>query len=514
MDTSHFPLIQSLLNPARYSHPCTHVELVETHISWVLLTGLRAYKIKKPVDLGFADFTTLKRRRHFCEEELRLNRRLAPDLYLDVVPITGTPQQPQFAGPEPVIEYAVMMRQFDQSRLLSNLSLAELPARMFDDLADQCASLHLGAACCERTADWGTADLVMKSVRDNFEVLRNVDALDGALVQTLTDQVACDMEQLGPVLEDRRRNGMIRECHGDLHLGNMFLHGDRIIGFDGIEFNEELRWIDIVNDIAFTVMDLDDRQAAGLANRFLNRWLERTGDYAGLNVLRFYCAYRAAVRAKVDAIRMQQTDVSLADQRHLANDCHGYLELAVRYGQQSHPWLAITMGLSGSGKTTVTQRLIESTNVIRLRSDVERKRLYGLSMEASSDAEQKSQMYSDDASAATYQRLAKLAEDILNAGFPVVIDATFLRRAERTRFRELAQRRNVPFRILQCEADLETLRNRIRERQAQNDASEADESVLDSQVSKQEPPTAQEEGFVLKADREDLADAIQAGVDG
>ena len=510
MEAVHSRLIAGLMNPAIYPHPCTHVELVETHISWVLLTGLRAYKIKKPVDLGFANFTTLERRRHYCEEELRLNRRTAPDLYLEVVPVTGSAEDPQIGGSGAVIDYAVCMLQFDQHKLLSQLPLNELRPDQVDALADHCAEFHGRARVANTTCVFGLPEEIMKPVRENFDALRNADESIRTLISTLRAQSELQYSRLRQAFDDRKQNGMVRECHGDLHLGNMFLQNDQVTVFDGIEFSENLRWIDIVNDVAFTVMDFEDRGCHKLANRFLNRWLERTGDYTGLHVLPFYCAYRAVVRAKVDAIRMLQPSLSFSDRRHLANDCRGYLELAQRFTVTRQPALMITMGPSGSGKTTAAQRLIDSTDAVRIRSDVERKRLYGLAPEAHSTPALKARMYSTDATAATYDHLAGLANQVIDAGFPVVVDATFLKHAERERFSRLADALGVPFLIIQCAVKQGTLMERIRHRQQGSpDASEADQTVLQSQLQTMEPTGSKEQQCVIDADADNLVELVQ-----
>jgi aminoglycoside phosphotransferase family enzyme/predicted kinase len=507
MAAAHSTLIAGLMNPAIYPHPCTHVELVETHISWVLLTGLRAYKIKKPVDLGFADFTALERRRHFCEEELRLNRRTAPGLYLDVVPITGSAGNPQIGGSGPALDYAVRMLQFDQHSLLSNLSLNKLRPVQVDALADQCAEFHRRAPAAEPTSMFGVPEQIMTPVLANFDTLRNAHESVRTLSYELNQQAESHFSRLRQIFHDRRLNGMIRECHGDLHLGNMFLQNGQVTIFDGIEFNESLRWIDVVNDVAFTVMDFENRGFHNLANRFLNRWLERTGDYSGLHVLPFYCAYRAVVRAKVTAVRMNQPGLSFSVRRHLKNDCRSYLKLAQQYTVRRRPALMITMGPSGSGKTTATQRLLEGTDTVRIRSDVERKRLYGLAPEARSSTDLKSKMYAAEATAATYDCLAGIAAQVIDAGFPVVVDATFLKRTERDRFSRLAGALGVPFLIIRCEAGPGELRGRIGKRT--QDASEADESVLQSQLQTMEPIDSNEQQYVIDAGAGDLAEMVQ-----
>ena len=467
MEKTETRIVDGLLNPDIYPHPSTAVELVETHISWVLLTGLRAYKIKKPVYLGFVDFTTLERRKHYCEEEILLNQRLAPDLYLDVVPITGSIENPQIDGTGPVVEYAVRMRQFNKNHLLTALPSIELSVARIERLADSCAAFHGQAETVMPDSAFGSPQANYQPVVENFAAMESTDESVCEQVADLRERVEFLVGRLIHTFRERKLCGRVRECHGDLHLGNMFLQDDKIWIFDGIEFNESFRWIDVINDIAFLVMDLTARGHRGLANRFLNRWLEQTGDYEGLKVLSFYCAYRAAVRAKVDLIRIHQSDVTCSEQLHLAHDCSSYLRLAQEFLVRHPPSLTITMGLSGSGKSTVTGRLVETRNAIRIRSDVERKRLYGLDVTGKFSDESKSQVYSERSTASVYDCLKQLAATVIDAGYPVIVDATFLKRSQRQSFARLAQSLGVPFSIIHCQAHEDVLRERIRNRQAE-----------------------------------------------
>ena len=501
MATTQTQLVDGLMNAKIYPPPCLHVELVETHISWVLLTGQHAYKVKKPVNLGFVDFTSLERRKHFCEEEIRLNSRLAPDLYLDVVSITGTVENPRINGDGPIIDYAVRMQQFDKSHVLSVMSIQEITIQQVETLADECAVFHQTAETVAPDSHQGTPAAIFKPVSDNFEVMNALDGSICALVADVRDRTCFLFERLIYTFKQRQIHGHIRECHGDLHLANMFLQDGRITIFDGIEFNDSLRWIDVVSDIAFLMMDLTIRGHRDIANRFLNRWLERTGDYDGLKVLAFYCSYRAVVRAKVDSIRIHQPDVAYSEQRHLAKDCCEYLKLARQYLIRQPPSLSITMGLSGSGKTTVTDRLIANSNIIRIRSDVERKRMHGLGLLDQSTGELKTRVYSRRSTDMVYEKLKQLAAVAIDAGYSVVVDATFLKRAQRRMFIQLAESLGVPFTILHCEADEHVLRERIRHRQSQqNDASEAGEEVLDAQLQLVETLCEAEEKYAQSAE--------------
>ena len=436
-----------------------------------------------------------------CELEVRLNRRLAPDLYLGVVPITGSYEEPRMGGDGKPFEYAVSMRQFDESRLLSQLLLrGEVRPEMMDDLARQIAEFHQRADVAPRELPFGSPEFVWRPVRQNFEQL--LPLLHGE-AQSLATEVQAwsemSFQRLESVFESRRTAKRIRECHGDLHLGNMFVESDgpgpgatehdRVVVFDGIEFNEEFRWIDVMSDVAFVVMDLADRGREDLGWRFLNVWLEHTGDYSGLQVLRFYVVYRAVVRAKVAAIRLHQSDVTVAERQALLEECAAYLRLAGGFMRPSSASLTITCGPSGSGKTTGTQDVIERAGAIRVRSDVERKRLFGLTPLQQSGGT----IYSEEATRKTYDRLAEVTSAVLDAGWPVVVDATFLKRADRDQFARLAHVHQVPFVILRFDASPEVLRQRVLLRQAAGrDASEADLRVLESQLANFEVPAAEE----------------------
>ncbi len=308
-------------------------------------------------------------------------------------------------------------------------------------------------------------------------------------------------DRLTALLAARKRGGYIRECHGDVHLGNMALLDDKVVLFDCLEFNDNLRWIDVMNEVAFTVMDLDDRGQQALARRFLNAYLEHSGDYAGLTLLRFYQVYRALVRAKVSVIRLSQPGLSRTEREQIESKYRGYADLAERYTRTSAPALIITHGLSGTGKSTVTQALVEHMDAIRVRSDVERKRLHGLTAGERSGSGLNAGLYTADASQHTYAHLAGLARTILAAGHTAVIDATFLRRAQRDRLRTLAAELGVPFVILAIEASEETLRRRVVERErAARDASEAGLAVLAQQRAGAEPLGADELALALAID--------------
>ena len=496
-------LIAALCDPHHYPHAAKTVRVLETHISWVLLAGRYAYKIKKAVDLGFLDFTTLAKRRHYCAEELRLNRRFAPGLYLDVVAISGTPENPEPGGSGRAIEYAVKMRRFAANAVLDRqLARGKLTLQHIDCLAATLASFHTSLPPAS-DATYGSAASIQSDALQDFEQLQTLlentaDLRSLAAVRKASENAYAACAEF---FEQRRAAGRVRECHGDLHLGNIVLLRGEPVPFDGVEFSPALRWIDVINDIAFLYMDLLYREQPQLAARFLNAWLEHTGDYAGTAVLRFYCAYRAMVRAKVGAIRARQAGLSKRAHANELAACRSHLALAAHCLAKQRPALIITHGLPGSGKTSFAQAALEQLQAVRIRSDVERKRLFGLAAHEDSRSAIDDGIYSTQATAQTYARLLELAQLMLAAGYCVIVDAAFLKYAERHQFRELAERMRVPFSIASLQVNDGALRTRIVQRQMQGkDASEAGLEVLEKLRQLQEPLTREEIKFAVSFD--------------
>ena len=489
-------LVRALLNPACYPHAVENIKMIETHISYVFLTGSYAYKLKKEVNLGFLDFTTLKLRRFFCKEELRLNRRLSPQLYLDLVSIGGTFQKPKVGIELDVIEFAVKMRQFSQEGLLNYvLSSGKLTSDQIDELAISVAAFHQCIECTRPEQDYGCASSIESSVRQNFAQIRVMldSPDDDKNLSQIEKWSLAEHEALLSVFPQRRKNNFIRECHGDLHLGNIALVDGRIQIFDCIEFNPSMRWIDTINETAFLVMDLSEHGRPDFAWRFLNAYLQETGDYEGLCLLRYYVTYRAMVRAKVARIRASQSNLN-GENRKIALDTYSaYADYAGKVTIPVKQGLIITNGLSGSGKTTVSQLLLEKLGAIRVRSDIERKRLQNISAKTKSSSGVNDGIYTDSVTRDTYGELLRLANLILEAGYLAIIDAAFLLRWQRNSLRHLAEERNVPFVIVSCQATDKELRKRIVQREYEGkDPSEATLKVLMSQLETQESIDADE----------------------
>ncbi|MCC7547873.1 MAG: AAA family ATPase [Burkholderiales bacterium] len=501
-------LARALREPAAYPQPAP-VQHLETHISHVFLTGEHAYKIKKPVALGFLDFSTLARRKHFCEEELRINRRLAPDVYLDVVPITGSCEAPRVEGQGEPIEYAVKMRRFRQEDVLDCRARAgALQAAQVDEIAAQLADFHLGAAIAGGDTAFGTPRCVQAAADGNFEQLAPL--LEGgpaAALARLHDWTRQEGARLTPDMARRKESGKVRECHGDLHLGNVAVLEGRIVMFDALEFDEALRWTDTLSDAAFLAMDLHAHDRPDLAARFVDAWLSHSGDYSDLALLRYYEVYRALVRAKVAALRAQQ-ESEQAGRQAASERCAALIGVAEALARPGAPVLVLLHGVSGSGKTWGAQHMLEATGAVRIRSDVERKRLRGMTAQEHSGSAPGRGLYAHTATEETYAHLAALARAILRAGYPVLVDATFLRASQRRMFMRLAREERVPLRIADFVAAHDVLRARVGARLAAGgDASEATLEVLERQLRTREPLSADERAIAMQFDTSAMSQA-------
>ncbi|MGI9236818.1 MAG: AAA family ATPase [Woeseiaceae bacterium] len=479
-------LIESMLRPAIYPHSVSDVEIVETHISWVVLTGRFAYKIKKAVNFGFLDFSTLERRLHFCEEELWLNSRRAPQLYLGVVPISGSPEEPLLDGQGEIFEYALKMRQFPQDAQLDRqLDDGALRDEDLCRLAETVAADHEQARVIEYANDKESVGKVKVPMQENFAPVER--AIDMDLLRRVRQWTADSIDTLKPTLIQRRRDGFVRECHGDLHLSNLVRLDSGIVAFDCVEFSADLRNIDVLSDIAFLVMDLTGRARQDLATTFLNRYLERTGDYAGMRVFGLYYVYHAMIRAKVAAIRSTERSNEGEREKDIEAVKHN-LAVAVRWIGRSAPRLIAMHGYSGSGKTWLSSQLLSRLPAIRVRSDIERKRLFGLGETDTSNSKPGEGSYTAISNTAVYARLFELAGGLLTAGFQVIIDAAFLRKDDREALVALAQEHKAGYAFVSTEASAAELGRRLQRRGASgSDASEANITVLRHQRQTSDP---------------------------
>lgn len=480
--------IEELLRPAAFAHAVRQMRLKETHISWIVLTGDYAYKIKKAVHFDFIDASTLERRRALCDEELRLNQRLAADLYLSVVAVTRDADGLRIGGQGPVVEYAVRMREFaEEDELAPQLSRRGELLPQLAAFGARLAHFHQHAAVAAADLRYGDYDQVRGQTLENIATLRA--DLSGEenlrMLGRIADWTYGKVAALEALIRLRKSAGAVRECHGDLHARNIVRWQGELTPFDCLEFDPALRWIDVVSDVAFLFMDLVAHERSDLAYSFLNGYLAEGGDYEGLRLLRFYGVYRALVRAKVDALGVRRSDAQSHEEmrRRLENR----LRVAAGLLQPTEPTLMIMNGVTASGKSRVSSELMTQVGAVRVRSDLERKRIAGVAPLAHRGLDVRAGAYDEEASNRTYARLVECTESALAAGLSVIVDAAFLNRGRRELFHALAMERRAAFMIVACSASRAALDARLAQRAAAaDDPSEATAAVLEDQMRTQD----------------------------
>jgi aminoglycoside phosphotransferase family enzyme/predicted kinase len=485
VDTRH--LIHQFADPAAYPHPADPVTVLQTHISVVFLAGPFAYKLKKPVRLGFLDFSTPDRRRHFCEEEVRLNRRLAPHVYLGVVPVTHEKGQLRIDGTGETIDWAVkMVRLPEDGSLLACVERGEVTPADLSRLAQFLAAFHRSAETSDHIAAFGRFDVVAANARENFtqsepHVGTTLSRTTFDRLRALTDAA---LDRLRPLIENRAARGVPRDTHGDLHLDHVFLPPDgEPFAIDCIEFNERFRFADPVADLAFLVMDLKFRGRADLAAVLADAYFREANDEDGWPLLAFYTAYRAAVRAKVEGFELAEAEVPQDEQAAAAEraKAHWLLALGELEEPGKRPALVLVGGLPGTGKSTLSRELAAVAGFDVVRSDVVRKELAGVS----SQTPMGGAIYTPEWNDRTYAECLRRADALLFEGRRVIVDATFRQDSRRRAFVDLARRRCVPAALFVCEASPEVVRDRLAARTG--DASDAGWEVYRAAAGAWEP---------------------------
>ena len=488
-------LLEQIKQAEFYPHPVNlPIGVIQTHISYIFLTGDYAYKLKKSVDFGFLDFSTLAKRRHFLEEELRLNKAVAPDIYLEVLPITKEQGNYRLNGAGEVVEYVLKMRQFPQENLFINMfDRGILTAEHLRELGKVVANFHQNCETNYYIRTFGTIEQIQKSINDNYKhtikyigIVQTQEQYENT--KEFSDRFLKENEK---IFLDRIEQNKIRECHGDLHLKNICWWHNKIYLFDRIEFNEPFRYVDVIYDVAFTVMDLDGKGKKDLGNIFLNSYLEETGDWEGTQVLPLYLSRQAYVRAKVTSFLLDDPAISPEEKEQAAISASGYYKLAWEYAQKRQGKLILMSGLSGSGKTTVGQKLAEELNGIQIRSDAVRKHLAGIALHERGDET----LYSLEMTKKTYDRLLELGKVLVKQGFTVILDAKYDRTCWREQAISFARTENVPLEIVYCTAPIEVLRDRLSQRD--QDISDATPELLDRQQAAFEPFSPEEQSHVI-----------------
>ena len=462
-------LIQELRNPAIYPHPVDTVEVVQTHISWVIIAGDFVYKIKKAVDFGFLDFSTLRKRQYYCRQEVTLNRRLCPDLYLGVVSIRDDNGSLRIGGKNGrVVECAVQMHRLPRERMLDHLLMDDkVTGEMVDAIADKLAAFHDAADTSSKIARFGSERVIKQNWDENFEQTRDFvyDTITVYQFEYLRAWVSASITRNRQLFKRRVHDGHIRDGHGDLRASAICVKNGICI-FDCIEFNHRFRYADVAADVAFLAMDFQAKGHQGLAERFVQRYVELSEDTELLDVLPFYASYRAYVRGKVESFRAVDPEVDTNEQNQARRIARDRFVLAADFAAaRQPPLLLITCGLSGSGKSAVAGPLSERRNMTVIASDVVRKELAGLNLTERQRGDFQAGIYTLAFTRRTYHTMLLRARELLLAGKSVVLDATFSDRGWRLRAGELASETGAIFLCLECRARDEEIHRRLKVRE-------------------------------------------------
>ncbi len=491
-------LIARMQQPDFYSHHVEqNIELVQTHASYIFLTGEYTYKLKKNVDYGFLDYSTLAKRKFFLNEELRLNQKIAAELYLEVMPIGSNEHGFVLGNCDHVVEYALKMCQFPQENLFSNLLKAgKLNGDRFTELGKIVAKFHFSAESNHYINSFGTVAKISAAFAENY---RQSQKYVGTVqtqkqfeaTKAYTDAFFSERQDLFQARVDR---GKIKECHGDLHLKNICLWKDKIQLFDRLEFNESFRFVDTMYDLAFTIIDLEACKKPEFANAFLNSYLEDTGDWKGLLILPLYLSRQAYVRAKVNSFLLDDPQVAQTDRQEARKAASDYYRQAYQYTQSTLGSIILMSGLSGSGKSTVAQSIARKKGALQIRSDAVRKHLAGISLDESGT----DNIYSQEMTQKTYDRLGELGIILAQQGYTVILDAKYDRLSLRQSVITQAQNNNIAWKIVHCTAPVSVLRDRLNQRQ--NDISDATVDLITNQQAKAEDFSPAEQAYVIEID--------------
>jgi len=491
-------LVKQMGYPEFYPHLTDDsIQQLQTHISYIFLTGEYAYKLKKPVNLGFLDFSTFEKRRYYCQQELALNQPIAPDIYLDVLPITQQGNTLEINGEGEVVEYVLKMRQFPQSALLSVMQKeGKLSESLITKLGKRVASFHQQTQTNDYIRQFGKPEMIAQAINNNYQQTDKYIGITQTEQQFRETKAFTDrfLETQQPLLEARVNQGFIRECHGDLHLKNICWWQDQVQLFDRIEFNEPFRFVDVMYDVAFTVMDLQFRGCPEFANIFLNYYLEHTGDWEGVQVLPLYLTRQAYVRAKVNSLMLDDPHVSAEEKQHASEQASQYYRLAWQYTQLQGGRLWMMSGLSGSGKTTIARQMAKQQQAIHLRSDAVRKHLAGIAVDETGSDE----IYSPEMTQQTYDRLLELGILLASQGWSVILDAKYDQHDLRKAVIAQGEEHKIPLQIIYCDAPMAVLRDRVAQRSG--DISDATPDLLAQQQAKAEPFTKVEQAYVVTID--------------
>ena len=489
-------LAKSLLNKNAYPERVKRIDMKETHISWVFLTGKHAYKVKKPVNYGFLDFSTLEKRKHYCEQELKLNKRLCKDIYLSVVPITRINNTIKLGGTGKIIDYALKMRQLPQSRIMSKLlGERKINKNHISRIAKIVADFHRRS---DKVANrHGSVKIRKINWDENFQQTREFagKSISKKQFDFIKDKIDNFIKYNKSLFNKRIKEKKIRDCHGDLHSGNIFI-ADKIYIFDAIEFNERFRYGDVAAEVAFMAMDLDFHHREDLSRHFVNEYIKYSKDEELLKLLNFYKCYRAYVRGKVISFLKNEKSYKLAKK---------YFGLSEKYAKLiiSEPSLIVMCGLSGSGKSWLALEMAKYGDFEIIRSDIVRKQLAKRKKTKSGYSKG---IYTKEFTEKTYVEMLKLARKLLKTK-SVILDATFARNEHRKLAENLANVFSAPFAIAHCTAPENIILKRLRGRRG--DISDADVAIYQQQKKHFQTPAGKN---VVKIDTSNVV-LVERGIE-
>lgn len=488
--------IEALLAPKAYPDRPQSVELIQTHISYILLTDQYVYKIKKPVEFGFLDFTTLEKREHFCHEELRLNRRLTEEIYLKVVSIVeadGTFKiidNEEEAKENKTIDFAVKMRRFDENTTLHSLIINDrADNELIKRIAQRIADFHREAETGEHITEFGLKNIIEKNTLENFS---QTEEFIGPILSKdkfdLIKEFSVDfIRKKAGLFAKRVEANLIKDCHGDIHTEHISVT-DKIDVIDCIEFNERFRYADVVSDMAFLSMDLDYLSRGDLARAFEDEYFTKTKDKDGKKLLNFYKAYRAYIRGKVECFKLLEMEVKAEDRLEAKLNAMRHFHLTGLYSEGGYrPMLTLTSGLSGTGKSTVANLLVKETNFSVITSDIIRKEIHDIDPYSESKTAFKTGIYTKEGTEKTYATLIERGEKLLTSGRSVILDATFSKKRFRKAAKKIAKKTNAEFHIIECILNEDEIKKRLQKRYKTKHISDADFDIYLKQKALFEP---------------------------
>jgi len=483
LETDLPSLISALSHPQVYPEATDNVVLIQTQMSCVFLSGEYAYKIKKPVNLGYLDYTTLEKRHYFCEQEVILNRRLCPNVYFGVERITFDGAHYAFNGAGEVVEYAVKMKRLPDERLLDRLLKQNaVSSAMLDDLADKLARFHAHAQTDDIITSYGSSAVITQNTEENFSQTGKYfgKVLPQEQFEHIRDYTRNFMRDNAALLHTRMSEQRIRDCHGDLHAQHICFCDDICI-FDCIEFNERFRYCDVASEVAFLAMDLEHSGYADLSRYFLVQYVAYSKDSNIPALLNFYKCYRAYVRAKVACFKQDDPLVSAEDKQRSLEAAQSYFDLAYSYTRY-RPLLVVMTGLCGSGKSTIAGALAGRCAAVHISSDVTRKRLAGIPETEHRYDEDGCGLYSADFHRKTYAAIMAQTAEALESNYSVVLDAAFLKQSEREAACEMARQKGADILLLECRLDAQLTKERLQQRLSQQTASDGRWEIYQKQL--------------------------------